>query len=138
MRAMASSRGSNRLGVVEGRLSPCPASPNCVSTQAENARQPMAPIPWSGPPAAAIEVIANLVEAMPRARVVTKTDHYLHAEFTTLLFRFVDDVEFFVDETAGAIHYRSASRVGHSDLGVNRRRMERLARALMLRLERIS
>jgi uncharacterized protein (DUF1499 family) len=61
---------------------------------------------------------------MPRVRLVTQTDTYLHAEFATAVFRFIDDVEFYVDETAGVVHFRSASRVGYSDLGVNRRRME--------------
>ena len=51
---------------------------------------------------------------------------YLHYEFTSLLLRFVDDVEFLFDEATKTVHFRSASRTGYSDLGVNRRRMEQM------------
>ena len=61
---------------------------------------------------------------MPRVEIVTKTDNYLHAEATSQLLRFVDDLEIRVDEAERLIHIRSASRVGHSDLGVNRQRVE--------------
>ena len=62
---------------------------------------------------------------MPRARVSMNTDEFLHIEFTSKIFRFVDDVEFYFDEP-GVIHFRSASRIGHSDMGVNRDRMEEI------------
>jgi uncharacterized protein (DUF1499 family) len=88
----------------------------------------MPPIPWSRTAIEAIQRLAQIVEAQPRARIVTRRDDYLHAEFTTFLLRFVDDVEFFAEEGAGVIHFRSASRLGHSDFGVNRRRMDRLCR----------
>ena len=70
--------------------------------------------------------IKELVEEMPRTKIVTVEDNYLHAEFRSSVFRFVDDVEFLVDPKERAIHFRSASRVGYSDLGVNRRRMEQI------------
>ena len=73
-----------------------------------------------------VETVANRADHL-RARVVEVTDRYLHAEFTTPVFRFVDDVEFLL--AADAIHVRSASRLGWSDFGVNRRRVERLRRA---------
>lgn len=63
---------------------------------------------------------------LPRTRLVDEDDSYLHYEFTTLLLRFVDDVEFLFDETTKTIHFRSASRTGYSDLGVNRKRMEQV------------
>jgi uncharacterized protein (DUF1499 family) len=65
----------------------------------------------------------------PRTRILTVTDTYLHAECATLLFRFLDDVELLLDREAKVIHFRSSSRVGHGDLGVNRRRMEGIRRA---------
>lgn len=68
--------------------------------------------------------LRQIVNAMPRTRVVATTDDYLHVEFTSALLRFVDDVEFRVDVDAGVIHVRSASRVGRYDFGVNRRRVE--------------
>lgn len=77
--------------------------------------------------AAILEVLAEA----PRARVVEAEADYIHAEFTTLLFRFVDDVEFAIDASARRVDFRSASRVGYSDLGTNRRRMEALSRRLV-------
>jgi len=61
---------------------------------------------------------------MKRARVVTEDGCYIHVEFTSFVFRFVDDAEFLLDEAVKTIHVRSASRIGYSDLGVNRKRVE--------------
>ena len=122
------SRQATNLRVSAGRLAPCPASPNCVCTQPGDDRHRAAPIPWTGNAPDAIELLVKIINAWPRTRIVTRQEKYLHAEFVTPLLRFVDDVEFFVDEGAGLIQFRSASRVGHSDLGVNRRRMERILR----------
>jgi uncharacterized protein (DUF1499 family) len=114
------------LGLSNGRLAPCPAPPNCVSTQAEDAEHRMEPIAFSGTPAATMGRIKAVLVDMPRMRIVTEDENYLHVEATSRLFRFVDDVEFHLDEDARLIHFRSASRVGHSDLGANRARMERI------------
>lgn len=88
----------------------------------------MTPWPFQGSPQEAMDRLKGIVGAMPRARIVEAADNYLHAEFTSALFRFVDDVEFLIDPAAHVIHFRSASRVGYSDLGANRRRMEELRR----------
>jgi uncharacterized protein (DUF1499 family) len=117
-----------RTGLIAGRLAPCPASPNCVCTQDANPRRRLAPIALPCAAAEAVRALAEIIERTPRARIVSRNEHYLHAEFATAVFRFVDDVEFLVDEAAGMIHFRSASRIGHWDLGANRRRMERLRR----------
>jgi uncharacterized protein (DUF1499 family) len=74
--------------------------------------------------------ILDLLARAPGARVVKAEGDYIHAEFTTLVFRFVDDVEFQIDPMAKRVDFRSASRVGHSDLGTNRRRMRKLSRRL--------
>ncbi len=120
------SRKPADLGVANGRLADCPTSPNCVSTQANDAEHRMEPIPFTGSSEEAMQRIKELVEEMPRTKIVTVEDNYLHAEFRSSVFRFVDDVEFLVDPKERAIHFRSASRVGYSDLGVNRRRMEQI------------
>ena len=73
--------------------------------------------------------LKGVLSALPRTQIVTETDRYLHVEFTTALMRYVDDVEFHFDETTGTIKFRSASRVGDSDLGANRKRMEQVRRA---------
>ena len=112
------------LGVRDGLLAPCPDSPNCVSTQADRELYRMDAIRLTIDSDEAIAVLKQVVLRMARSRIVTADDRYLHVEFTSRLFRFVDDVEFFVDHERGMIHFRSASRSGHSDLGVNRRRMQ--------------
>jgi uncharacterized protein (DUF1499 family) len=89
----------------------------------------MAPLPLTGTAAEALAALVKIIESTPRARVAARTENYLHAEFVTAVFRFVDDVECLVDAAAGVIHFRSASRLGHWDLGANRRRLERLRRA---------
>jgi uncharacterized protein (DUF1499 family) len=91
----------------------------------------MDPIPWSGTAQAAIDRLAKIIGQTPRARIVTRNANYLRAEFVTAIFRFVDDVEFFVDEPRGVVHFRSASRVGYLDLGQNRRRMTNLRRQFL-------
>jgi uncharacterized protein (DUF1499 family) len=79
------------------------------------------------------EAIRKVLAEAPGARVVEADGNYVHAEFTTRVFRFVDDVEFLIDPGAKRVDFRSASRVGHSDLGTNRRRMTRLCRELARR-----
>ena len=112
------------LGLVEGRLRPCPASPNCVCSQDADEAHKIEPLVFAGPPEEAMAKLKAAIEKMSRARVVTAEGNYLHAEFTSLIFRFVDDVEFSLDPENKQIHVRSASRTGYSDLGVNRRRVE--------------
>ena len=117
------------LGVTNGRLAPCPSSANCVSTQADDAEHRIEPLTFRGLPATALQRLKAVISRQPRMKIVAETENYLHVEATSLLFRFVDDVEFYIDEAAGVIHFRSASRIGSSDLGANRIRMERLRAA---------
>jgi len=139
MLSLGGKRPAN-LGLSDGRLAPCPDSPNCVSSQADAESQRVEPLPLAAMRGAdepdidvsgrAIERLAAIVAHMPGGKVVRQTEDYLHAEFTSRLFRFVDDVEFHVDVPAGKIHCRSASRVGYSDMGANRRRIEAIRAAL--------
>lgn len=124
----AFSRRPENLGAIDGRLADCLASPNCVATQSGLSSQRMSAWSFSGSPQAALERLKQIVGAMPRAKIVSASELYLHAEFTSALFRFIDDVEFLIDPAAKLIHFRSASRVGYSDLGANRRRMQELRR----------
>jgi len=118
------------LGVHDGKLAPCPVSPNCVSSQSNDKDHAVEPIPFSGTSAETMTDLKKVLSGMPRARTVTATETYLHAEFTSALFRFVDDVEFWLDESARTVHLRSASRIGSSDFGVNRKRVEVLQAAM--------
>lgn len=119
------------LGSTGGRLAACPSSPNCVSSQGADARHAIAPlVTGGGDCAGAMDRLAAVIAAEPRARVVTHEAGYVRAEFTSRLFRFVDDLEAVCDPATGRVDVRSASRLGESDLGVNRARVERLRAAL--------
>ncbi len=125
----ALSRRPANVGVVNGHLAACPNSPNCVSTLADDWEHHLEPLAFNGAAHDALETLKTIVGKLPRTKVVTESDNYLHVEFTSALFRFVDDVEFLVDTENRQVHFRSASRVGHGDLGANRRRMEAIERA---------
>ena len=116
------------LGARDGRLLACPSSPNCVSSQAPDEGHRVAPLAYAGPIEGAMNRLRAIIRSLPRTAVVTDTGAYLHVEFTSALFRFVDDVEFLADGNAKVIHVRSASRLGTSDLGVNRKRVEEIRR----------
>jgi uncharacterized protein (DUF1499 family) len=119
------------LGVHEGRLKPPSKTPNSVTSQAslypdhpQRSYADIAPLPANGDPDATLNRIASIVEVMDGAKMVKKEPDYLYAQFTTKLMKYVDDAEFWVDPAAGVIQVRSASRLGSSDLGVNRKRIE--------------
>ncbi len=110
-------------------LTPCPDSPNCVSSQApaDDAQHHMAPLTYLGTAEEARQKLLAVIGAMPRTKIIADENNYIHATFTSLIFRFVDDVEFVIDDSTKQVHFRSASRVGRGDLGVNRQRMEEIA-----------
>ncbi len=108
------------------RMAPCPSSPNCVSTQAQDDGHAIAPFRYRKSRAEAKEALKDILRTMPRTRLVEEDESYLHYEFTSLLLRFVDDVEFLLDDENKTLHFRSASRTGYGDLGVNRKRMEEI------------
>lgn len=120
----ALSKRPDNLGVHAGKLADCPGTPNCVCSTSSDETHRIEPLRFTGAGDAALERLKRIVANMTGVTVVTSTDQYLHAEFTSRIFRFVDDVEFLLDSEAGVIHVRSASRVGKSDLGVNRARIE--------------
>jgi uncharacterized protein (DUF1499 family) len=114
------------LGITDGKLSPCPDSPNCVSSQSSDKRHFIEPIRYEGTGQKAMERLIDVIQGMKRGRIITMEDHYIRAEFTSAFFRFVDDVEFYFDTEAKIMHMRSASRIGYSDFGVNKERLEKL------------
>ncbi len=117
---------STTSGHAQPGLAPCPDKPNCVSSLATDTRHFIEPLQFSGEPADAWARLKAVLQGQPRTRIVAEQDGYLHAEFRSAVLRFVDDVEFVMQEGQMAIHVRSASRRGYSDFGVNRRRIERL------------
>lgn len=116
------------LGVADGRLQPCPESPNCVSSFAvpsDDAHHVPA-IETEMSLSAALAAARHALEAMPRTVVVEDSERYLRAESRSRLFRFIDDVEVLVVQAGdhSVVHFRSASRAGYGDMGVNRSRYQ--------------
>lgn len=114
------------LGIIDGKLTPCLDSPNCVSSQSEDPSHFIEPLRCNGSLVAARQRLLRVIGSMKRTRVISETENYIHVTFTSWFFRFTDDVEFHFGKDVAVIHVRSASRVGYSDLGVNRRRIEKL------------
>ncbi|MEL6393425.1 MAG: DUF1499 domain-containing protein [Bacteroidota bacterium] len=112
---------------MERKLKACPSSPNCVSTQTDQAKKLMAPLSFEGASGDAQERLKAMVLDMPRTKLISEEPGYMHFAFTTWPIPFVDDVEFLFSSEEKAIHFRSASRVGHSDLGVNASRMKKIS-----------
>lgn len=113
----------DNLGVKDGQLTPCPGTPNCVCSQSDRPQEKIEPLP-----AVSLDKLRQVIEAMERTTIIKQTENYIYAEFKTQLMGYVDDVEFFHD--GNAIQVRSASRLGKSDLGLNRQRVETLRSAL--------
>jgi len=105
-------------------LKPLSGSPNAVSTETSIEALRMDPLPYGRDRAHSIETIKMVMGQLPRTELVEETEDTLHYVVTTKLMRFKDDVEFRFDDETGHVHFRSASRLGHSDFGVNRKRMQ--------------
>jgi uncharacterized protein (DUF1499 family) len=109
---------------IVSRLKPCPSTPNCVLSTATDEAHRIAPFPFTGPAPDALARVKAAALSFPRTRIAEEAPGYVHLTFKSAVFGFVDDVELEVDEAAKVIHVRSASRVGRSDFGVNRKRVE--------------
>jgi uncharacterized protein (DUF1499 family) len=116
------------IGINDGLLTACPATPNCVNSQTatSDAEHSIKPIEIGGATPARMADLKLAIKSMPRSTIITETNNYLYAEFTSQLMGFVDDVEFYFDSDGKSIQVRSASRLGESDLGVNRQRIEEI------------
>jgi uncharacterized protein (DUF1499 family) len=115
-----------KLGVSNGKLLPCPASSNCVCSQSAVEDHYIEPLTYDGTANEAKRKLVAVIHSMERAKIAKETDDYIHAEFTSALLRFVDDVEFYFPADERVIQVRSASRVGYYDFGVNRKRLEKI------------
>ena len=116
---------------------PCPDSPNCISTQANptNETHFIKPLTYHTSRQKAIEIIHHVITDMPRTKIITLSSNYIHIEFTTTLWRFVDDVEFYFPADQKVIHFTSRSRIGYSDLGLNRKRSLKIAKLFYDRIK---
>lgn len=132
--ALASCAGSrpDHLGVHDSLLGDCPSSPNCVSSESRDPAHAIPAFYLVVDNATGWKAARDAVAAMPRTTIVTETADYLHAECASRLFGFVDDLELHLrGEQQAVIAVRSASRLGYSDMGVNRKRVELLRNTLM-------
>ena len=114
-----------------GKLVSCPDSPNCVSSLAPDAEHAVAPLSFNGSPQIAWNALKAVVLKQKRTTITELNEGYLKAECRSLVFRFVDDLEFLLIPDEQLIHARSAARTGTSDFGVNRRRVEHIRREFM-------
>jgi uncharacterized protein (DUF1499 family) len=114
------------LGVSDGTLAPCPDTPNCVSSDAKDTKHQISNYRLALAPDEAWQAVREAVLKLPGTKIVNESDGYLHAECRSTVFGFVDDLELHLRPAAGIIAIRSASRLGHSDFGVNRKRAEQL------------
>lgn len=114
------------LDLVAGKLRPCPSSPNCVSSEGADADHAIAAIPYLRDRATSERAMLAALAALPRTEIQRRQGDYWHITQVSGLFRFIDDIELRFDDAAALIQVRSSSRVGYSDMGVNRKRVEAL------------
>jgi len=127
------------LGMKDGRLAPPRRTPNNVASQTGANADPehhIEPFSYAGEVGQAWTALRKTIDAMERVRVIKAEPDYLHAEFSSKLMGFVDDAEFCLDAKAGVIHVRSAARLGRSDFGVNRARIEAMRKKLAVLIGR--
>lgn len=122
------------IGIHKDRLADCPSKPNCVSSQAADADHAVAPLRYQGEKKAAFKRLKKIVASLERSTIVAESDNYLHIEFKSAIMGFVDDVEFYFPKEK-VIHVRSASRLGYSDLGVNRKRVGQIRKLFAAELD---
>ena len=118
------------LGDDHGMLAPCPKKPNCVSSSASDEDHQIAALGIEGSSEAAWAGLWTTLEDTPRVEIVTSSDYYIHAVYTSLVMGYRDDVEFLLLPSKKEIAVRSASRMGYGDMGVNRERIEEIREAL--------
>ncbi|MDA3870470.1 MAG: DUF1499 domain-containing protein [Gammaproteobacteria bacterium] len=119
------------LGISDNKLATCQPSPNCVSSDATDETHRVRPLAFNLRADDAWEIAQQTVSEMPRTRIVSLKPDYLHAESSSAVFGFVDDLELHLRPDENIIAIRSASRLGHSDFGVNRDRVEKLRAAFV-------
>lgn len=118
-------------GVKDGKLAKCPDKPNCVSSMTGDRAHFIEPFKYSIGFDKAKDALVESINSIDRSKIISDSGDYIHVEFKSRVFRFTDDVEFLFDDKIKTIHLRSASRVGYSDMGVNRKRMENLRTIFM-------
>ncbi len=114
------------LGISEDQLAPCPDSPNCVVSQTNDETHFIEPLSYQSDRQKAYNDFVKILSVVPETEIVEQTENYIRTKSTSKIMGFVDDAEFYFPVDKKIIHWRSASRLGESDLGVNRRRLEQI------------
>lgn len=122
--------------IMQKQLVPCPDKPNCVFSGSKDPEHAIDPYRYSGDLDAAKYLLVRIIQEQARTKIINQEKNYIHVTFTSMILRFTDDVEFLFDDREKIIHVRSASRVGRSDFGVNRKRVELLRGLFNAELER--
>ena len=118
------------LGLQDGKLFPCPSTPNCVVSQGADQDHSIEPIAYTRSREEARELLTKVLGVVPRTEIVTRQENYIRVKSTSRILGFVDDTEFYLPEDEPDIHVRAAARLGESDLGEKRRRLEQIRFAL--------
>lgn len=116
----------DHLGIIDGKLNSCPSSPNCVVSQTTDNSHYIEPLSYKGDRTEAYNNFLKILSVVPDTVIIEQSDNYIRTESRSKIMGFVDDAEFYFPEDEKVIHWRSASRLGDSDLGVNRRRLEQI------------
>jgi uncharacterized protein (DUF1499 family) len=118
------------LGIHNNKLSPCPSSPNCVCSDSKDEKRYIEPYQLSVDSNKAWAALKKVITSLPQTTIISNPKNYLHAEVRSLIFHFVDDIEFHLRPQRNIIAVRSAARLGYYDFGVNRRRVEKIRKKL--------
>ncbi|MDX2505111.1 MAG: DUF1499 domain-containing protein [Gammaproteobacteria bacterium] len=123
-------------GVINGQLLPCPDKPNCINTEyPESTAHYMPPLDY---PAAKTDLLMSLAKNTileMGGKIINEDNNYLSATFTSRVFRFVDDFEIKINSSTQKLHIRSASRVGHSDFGINKKRVKNFSHLFKAKID---
>lgn len=117
-------------GVENGKFKELPQTPNGVSTQTEQSekRVPVLPYVDGSKEASKAKIKAALASMPDTIKVVKEEDNYYYVIFVSAGMKFKDDVEFYFDDAEKVVHFRSNSRIGFSDMGVNQKRYDTIAK----------
>lgn len=116
----------NNLGVNNSELAPMPSSPNAVSTQTDDEDKKVEPFEFKGDLENSKKVIIDVLDKIDKVKIVKNEEDYIYSVFETKTMKYKDDVEFYFDKENKLIHFRSASRIGYSDMGLNKERYEKI------------
>ncbi len=119
------------IGIFDGKFSPCPKSPNCISSDATDSKHKTSPFKLNSIHADSWKAIYKAVDDLPNTKIVTFNDKYLHAECSSAFFGFVDDLQLHLRNNKKSVAVKSAARLGHSDFGVNQKRVDQLRSQLL-------